>query len=59
MVVSWEIMAYVDDLTLIAQSRKALQIMISICEGYAVDYDIIFNCPLKAKNVKLLTVILL
>ncbi len=38
-------LAYADDLTLIALSRKALQTMISICEGYAADYDVIFNCP--------------
>lgn len=38
-------LAYADDLTLIAPSRKALQIMISICEGYALDYDVIFNGP--------------
>ncbi len=36
-------LAYTDDLTLIAPSRKALQTMISICEGYAADYDVIFN----------------
>ncbi len=36
---------YADDLPLIAPSRKALQIMISICEGYAADYVVIFKCP--------------
>ncbi len=38
-------LAYADDLTLIAPSRKALQTMNSICEGYAADYDVIFNGP--------------
>ncbi len=38
-------LAYADDLTLIAPSRKTLQIMINICEGYAADYDVIFNGP--------------
>ncbi len=38
-------LANVEDLTLIAPSRKALQTMISICEGYAADYDVIFNSP--------------
>ncbi len=36
-------LAYADDLTLIAPSKKALQTMISICEGYAADYVVIFN----------------
>ncbi len=54
-------LAYADDLTLIATSRKALQIMISIYEGYAADYYVIFNDPksqflifFNATNVKLL-----
>ncbi len=34
-------LAYADDLTLIVPSRQVLQIMISICEGYAADYDVI------------------
>ncbi len=38
-------LAYADDLTLIAPSRKALQTMISTCEGYAADYNVIFNGP--------------
>ena len=38
-------LAYADDLTLIAPSRKALQIMINICEGYTAVYDVIFNGP--------------
>ncbi len=42
---SWLGYYFVDDLTLIAPSRKALQTMISICEGYAADYDVIFNGP--------------
>ncbi len=36
-------LAYADDLTFTAPSRKALQTMISIWEGYAVDYDVILN----------------
>ncbi len=36
-------LAYADDLTLIAPSRNALQTMISICDDYAADYDVIFN----------------
>ncbi len=40
-----EYLAYADDLTLIAPSRKTLQNMISICEAYAADYNIIFNAP--------------
>ncbi len=35
-------LAYADDLTLIAPLRKALQTMISICEGYAADYNVSF-----------------
>ncbi len=38
-------LAYADDLTLIAPPRKALQTMINIFEGYAADYDVIFNSP--------------
>ncbi len=38
-------LAYADDLTLIAQSRKTLQTMINICEGYVADYYVIFNGP--------------
>ncbi len=38
-------LAYADDLTLIAPSRKSLHTMISISEGYAADYDVIFNGP--------------
>jgi hypothetical protein len=38
-------LAYADDLTLLAPSKKALQIMIDICQGYASEYDVIFNGP--------------
>ncbi len=38
-------LAYADNITLIVSSRNALQIMISICKGYAVDCDFIFNGP--------------
>ncbi len=34
-------LAYADDLTLLAPSKKAFQIM--ICQGYASDYNVIFN----------------
>ncbi len=40
-----ESLAYTDDLTLIAPSQKAIQIMISICECYVADYDVILNGP--------------
>ncbi len=43
-------LAYADDLTLIATSRKALQIMISIYEGYAADYDVILDLRRWATN---------
>ncbi len=33
-------LAYAHYLTLISPSRKALQIMINICEGYTADYDV-------------------
>ena len=38
-------LAYADDLTILAPSKKALQIMINICQGYAADHDVIFNGP--------------
>ena len=38
-------LAYADDLTILAPSKKALQIMINICKGYAADHDVIFNGP--------------
>ncbi len=34
-------LAYADDLTLIAPSQKDLQTIISICEGYAADHNVI------------------
>ena len=36
-------LAYADDLTLLAPTRKALQGMIDICEDYANDHDVLFN----------------
>ncbi|KAG1664790.1 Double-strand-break repair protein rad21 [Nymphon striatum] len=36
-------LAYADDLTLIAPSKKALQILIDICEEYASEFDVLFN----------------
>ncbi|MBL0732344.1 MAG: hypothetical protein JJW03_05785 [Desulfosarcina sp.] len=38
-------LAYADDLTLLPPSKKALQIMTIICQGYASDHDVIFNGP--------------
>ncbi len=38
-------LAYENDLTIIAPSRKALQTMFSVCEGYAADYEVIFSGP--------------
>ena len=38
-------LAYADDLAILAPSKKALQIMINICQGYAADHDVIFNGP--------------
>ena len=40
-------LVYADDLTLLKRrpSKKALQIMIDICQGYAAEHDVIFNGP--------------
>ena len=38
-------LAYADDLTILAPSKKALQIMINICQGYAADHDVILYGP--------------
>ena len=36
-------LAYADDLTLLAPSKKGLQLMIQTCERFAKDFDIMFN----------------
>ena len=36
-------LAYADDITLLATCKSALSILISVCEDYAAEYDIIFN----------------
>ena len=42
------VLGYTDDLTLLSPSVNALSKMVSICEEYAKEYDIVFNCK---KNV--------
>ena len=34
---------YADDIVLIAPSPSAMRKLLAICDGYASDYDIIFN----------------
>ena len=36
-------LAYADDLTLLAPTRKALQVMVNVCESYAAEHSVIFN----------------
>ena len=36
-------LAYADDITLLAPCKSAFSILISVCEDYAAEYDIIFN----------------
>ena len=38
------VLGYADDLTLLSPSVNALSKMVSICEEYANEYDIVFNC---------------
>ena len=35
-------LAYADDITLLAPCKSALSILISVCEDYAAEYDVIF-----------------
>ena len=45
--------AYADDLVLIAPSRHAMQLMLSVCEDYAARYNIMFSTdadPRKSKS---------
>ena len=39
----WPLLAYADDITLLANCKSALSIMIDVCEQYAAEFDIIFN----------------
>ena len=54
-------LAYADDLTILAPSKKALQIMINICQGYAADHDVILMAQkanllyFEAENARLIT----
>ena len=51
-------LAYADDLTILAPSKKGLQLMIQTCEVFAKDFDIRFNgtksqflvCPVGGNN---------
>ena len=36
-------LGYADDIVLIAPSPSAMRKLLAICDGYASDYDIIFN----------------
>ena len=36
-------LAYADDLTLLAPCKSALSILVSVCEKYASEFDILFN----------------
>ena len=38
------VLGYADDLTLLSPSVNALSKMVGICEEYAKEYDIMFNC---------------
>ena len=43
-------LGYADDIVLIAPSRSAMRKLLAICDGYASDYDIIFNAD-KSKFI--------
>ena len=36
-------LAYADDITLLAPCKSVFSILISVCENYAAEYDIMFN----------------
>ena len=38
-----EALAYADDITLLAPCKSALSILVSVCEKYASEFDILFN----------------
>ena len=44
---------YADDLCLMAPSAVGLQLLISVCEKYGVDHDILYN-PIKSKCMTIL-----
>ena len=37
-------LAYADDVTLVVPSQSGIRTLISVCEQFALDYDITFNC---------------
>jgi hypothetical protein len=43
-------LAYADDVLLLAPTRRALRHMLSICENFAADYNVTFNCN-KSKSI--------
>ena len=43
-------LGYADDIVLIAPSPSAMRKLLAICDGYASDYDIIFNAD-KSKFI--------
>ena len=43
-------LGYADDIVLIAPSPSAVRKLLAICDGYASDYDIIFNAD-KSKFI--------
>ena len=43
-------LGYADDIVLIAPSPSAMRKLLAICDGYASDYDIIFNAD-KSKSI--------
>ena len=44
------VLGYADDIVLIAPSPSAMRKLLAICDGYASDYDIIFNAD-KSKSI--------
>ena len=42
--------AYADDLVLIAPTRHAMQLMLSLCEGYAEEHNIKFSTDMNPKK---------
>ena len=44
--------AYADDLVLIAPTRHAMQLMLSLCEGYAEEHNIKFSTDMNPKKSK-------
>ena len=48
-------MFYADDLCQMAPSAVGLQLLISVCEKYGVEYDILYN-PIKFKYMTVLPI---